>query len=113
MTFTICYDLDELAGIQINCKDMLEVVNSISDVIDYQVVYEWNNGLNDLQLMLEEVGLSENLFSVEDNGELMLNRHKLPQESPKELHQTIWAIHNTLWETTNSHFELKGITKND
>ena len=83
-------------------------VQYVGDLIDNEIVYMWNDDLEYLEGRLEEKGLPIDLFVPEDNGELIINRKKLLQTV--EIADQLDAIHDALWDTTCTWWEVDSLT---
>lgn len=85
---------------------MDKLVTRVADLIDHQVVYMWNDDKDSLYGRLDVRHLPHNLFQIEDNGELLINRSLLLQNLG--LFDQLWDIHDVMWDTTSSYW---GVTK--
>lgn len=84
------------------------LVTRVADLIDKEIVYMWNDGYETLGGRLDDGKLPGDLFVIEDNGELLINRSRLLRTL--ELFDQLTAIHDILYDTTCTFWEITGIT---
>lgn len=80
----------EFESIESNtARDINELKNFVCDFVDNKVVITWDSSQEHLGLYLEELGLDNDILTMEDNGECLINRDKFTMDNARDVLQRL------------------------